>query len=85
MATINQFAEQVTAKYAKIITDQIFLLIQNDRELMHEYLRLVEANGLNSVNQQIGKYIKSRFNLSNDESRQTSPTSTLIQSHQEFV
>ena len=40
----------------KRITNEVFLIIQNDRELMYEYLRLVESIGLDSVNQAIGKY-----------------------------
>jgi hypothetical protein len=84
MTPVATFAEQVTSRFAKRITDQVFLLIQSDRELMFQYLRLVEQHGLMNVNQQIGKHIKSRFNLTNDDSRQDSPTSLLIQSHQEF-
>jgi len=59
-------------------------MIQNDRELMYEYLKLVEAHGLITVNQQIGKALKNRFNLSNDAQREFSPQSTLIQSYQQF-
>ena len=85
MSPISKYAERVAAQFSKRITDEMFLLIQKDKNLMHDYLRLVEENGLTEVNQQIGKYIKTRFNLSNDESRQELPESTLIQSHQEFL
>ena len=80
------FAEKALAKFSKQITDEVFLLIQNDRELMHEYLRLVEASGLDAVNQSIGRKVKERFGLQNviDDPREESPRSTLIQSHQRF-
>lgn len=66
------------------ITDEVFLFIQNDHELMYDYLKLVEANTLKTVNQKIGRAIKEKFGLTNDDCRQNSPKSTLIQSHQIF-
>ena len=84
MSKIKKFTEKVLASFSKTITDQVFLSIQNDPELMHEYLRLVEAHGLTVVNQQIGKGVKLRFKLSNDDERQVRPQSTLIQSHTKF-
>ena len=84
MSTISDFAEEVMKKYSKKITDEVFQMIQNDKELMYEYLKLVEVNGLTVVNQQIGKKVKSRFNLENELTRNEIPKSTLIKSHQEF-
>ena len=52
---------------------------------MYEYLRAVEDNGLDTVNQQIGKAIKSQYQLINVNDREDNPSSTLIQSHQKFV
>jgi hypothetical protein len=43
------------------ITNEVFLTIQNNRELMYQYLRAVEEFGLDTVNQQIGKEIKQIF------------------------
>ena len=57
------------------ITNEIFLIIQNDRELMHNYLR---------VNQTIGKEVKKAYKLKNLNDREDNPTCTLIQSHQKF-
>jgi len=48
------------------------------------YLRLVEKEGLDSVNMLIGKIVKERYGLTNDE-RNHEPLSTLIKSYQEFV
>ena len=45
---IKKFADEVLSKFSKEITDQVFLSIQNDRELMHEYLRLVSKEGIDS-------------------------------------
>lgn len=81
---INDFTDEVIGMKNKTITDEIFLLIQNDKTLMQRYLRLVEENTLDAVNRQIGKRIKERYNLTNDKSRNDSPKSTLISSHQEF-
>jgi len=78
------FMEEVCSEKNKSITDEIFLLIQNDRELMSKYLRLVEQDGLDKINQDIGREVKKRYGLSNAESRQENPRSTLIKSHQEF-
>lgn len=81
---INDLIGKVIGLKNKTITDDIFLLIQNDKELMQAYLRLVEENGLDDVNRQIGKGVKLHYNLSNDTGRNNSPKSTLISSHQEF-
>lgn len=81
---INDFIDEVISIKNKTITDEIFLLIQNNKTLMQRYLRLVEENTLDIVNRQIGKRIKKQYNLSNDINRNDSPKSTLISSHQEF-
>jgi hypothetical protein len=84
MSNLADFTKRVLALFSKSITDQVFLSIQNDRKLMHEYLKLVEEKGLTVVNQQIGRSVKKRFGLSNDDQRQEEPKSTLIQSHTKF-
>jgi len=82
--TPAQLAQETIAQMNKRITNEIFLLIQNDRRLMYEYLRAVEDNGLDTVNQQIGKAIKTRYQLINLNERENNPSCTLIQSHQKF-
>lgn len=84
---VTGFADEVLGKFAKQITGEVFLMIQNDRELMHKYLRLLEHNKLDTVNQWIGRRVKERFGLENedgDDAREEEPLSTLIQSHQKF-
>ncbi len=82
--TSKEIAQQAICKMNKQITNEIFLIIQNDRELMHEYLRAVEESGLDTVNQTIGKEVKSFYQLFNIDDREDNPDCTLIQSHQKF-
>ena len=79
----QELAEKTIQSFNKRITDEVFLHIQNDRELMHDYLRTVTEYGIDTVNRTIGKAVKTSYCLSNAE-RQEEPTSTLIQSHQKF-
>ena len=81
---ITTFADKVISQKNKSITDDIFLLIQNNKDLMQEYLQLVEKNGISSVNMRIGRRIKEEYKLTNAE-RNEEPLSTLIKSHQEFA
>lgn len=81
---INELIAAVIAAKNKRITDEVFLLIQNDREFMQDYLRLVEEKGLDSVNQLIGAGVKKKYSLENDDQRNSEPESSLIQSHQQF-
>lgn len=82
--TPNNIAQDAIAILNRRITDEIFLIIQNDRGLMQHYLQAVAAgNGHDAVNQQIGKEVKRAYGLTNAE-REGSPSSTLIQSHQKF-
>jgi predicted ATP-grasp superfamily ATP-dependent carboligase len=53
-------------------------------EMMREYLRAVEKNGLDSVNMTIGKRVKTSYKLVNLNDREDNPSCTLIQSHQIF-
>jgi len=84
MAEIKDFSDKVLDKFVEAITDNVFLTIQEDRELLQEYLRLVSDKGLDTVNQQFGKAVKKRFNLDNAPRRQDNPKSFLIKSHQVF-
>lgn len=82
--TTKEIAQQAIRKMNKQITNEIFLIIQNDRDLMHAYLRAVEKSGLDTVNQTIGKEVKSSYQLVNIDDREDNPDCTLIQSHQKF-
>lgn len=82
--TAQQLTEEAIRIFNTKITNEIFLLIQNDRNLMHSYLRAVEEHGLDNVNQTIGKAVKQSYNLTNLNDREENPSCTLIQSHQKF-
>lgn len=80
----KEIAQEAIGILNKKITNEVFMTIQNDRSLMLEYLRAVEDNGLDSVNQIIGKEVKAVYKLTNIDEREDKPTCTLIQSHQKF-
>ena len=80
----TEIANAAIAKLNRRITNEVFLTIQNDRELMLPYLRAVEELGLDTVNQQIGKAVKASYQLVNDAERENNPSCTLIQSQQIF-
>jgi len=80
----KQIAQRAIAILNKRITNEVFLTIQNNRELMLEYLRAVEENGLDTVNQTIGREVKAAYQLANVTEREDNPSCTLIQSHQKF-
>jgi hypothetical protein len=79
----EEIAKAAVSLFNKRITNEIFLTIQNDRGLMHAYLRAVERDGLDAVNQAIGKHVKVKYDLTNAD-REKNPSCTLIQSHQKF-
>ncbi len=80
----KEIAEEAIKRMNKRITNEIFLIIQNDRDLMREYLRSLETSSLDTVNQTIGKEIKKAYGLVNINEREDNPSCTLIQSHQKF-
>jgi hypothetical protein len=82
---IKELVEEVIACKNKTITDEVFLLIQKNRDFMQKYLQLVHEKGVQTVNQQIGKMVMTKYGLTPDTGRNSDPQSTLIaSSHQEF-
>lgn len=84
MMNSSEIAKEAIERLNKRITNEIFLIIQNDRGLMKEYLRCVANEGLDHVNQTIGKAVKNAYYLKNIDDREDNPSCTLIQSHQKF-
>jgi len=82
--TPEEIAKEAIQILNKRITNEIFVIIQENRSLMQKYLRAIESNGLNSVNQTIGKEVKDAYKLLNINDREDTPSCTLIQSHQKF-
>lgn len=78
---MEQFMKKVLDQFTKDITDKIFLMIQNDNKLMGKYLDLLDRHkeniALDTLNSNIGKYIKNRLNL-DDINECKNPKSTLI-------
>ena len=81
---LSEFNEEVLKRFSLEITDLVFLMIQEDRDLMQMYLAAVGNKGKGAVNRSLGKAIKARFKLDNLPTREDSPRSSLISSHQEF-
>ncbi len=81
---IKDFTSKLIAAFDKQITDQVFLFIESERELMSNYLNTVANNELNVVNSSIAKAIKKHYELQNLDSKNESPKSKLIESYEEF-
>ncbi len=84
MKIFKNIADAAISRMNKKITDEVFLIIQNDRELMQDYLHAVELKGQDTVNRFIGKAKKTQYHLTNMDDREDNPSCTLIQSHQKF-
>ena len=80
----SEVAKKAIKKMNCRITDEVFLLIQNDAELMQDYLLSVQEHGILQVNTTIGKEVRKAYSLENAPERQGEPRSTLIKSHQIF-
>jgi hypothetical protein len=82
---IKDFVDEVISCKNKTITDEVFLLIQNNKGFMKKYLRLVEEKGLDVVNRHIGQAVWRKYNLTPETGHiNTEPESTLVSSYQEF-
>ena len=80
----KDIAQKAIEKLNKQITNEVFLIIQNDKNLMHNYLKAIEKKGLDIVNRAIGMEVKKQYKLVNINDREENPSCTLIQSHQKF-
>ena len=82
---IKDLVDEVIALKNKTITDEVFLMIQNNRDFMQKYLQLVHEKGVKTVNQHIGKMVMTKYNLTPDSGRNNDPQSTLLfSSYQEY-
>ncbi len=82
--TIEEFAQKVTDKFNEELTDLVFQYIENDSELMQDYLKLVSERNLDTVNKALGRKIKEKFGVDNLD-RNNKPKSKLIQSYTKHV
>lgn len=78
-------ADKAMDKLNRRLTDLVFLTIQNDRGLMPEFMDAVGKFGWETVNQNIGRRVESRYNLErNGKKRNDMPESILAFSYSEL-
>ena len=80
MSAITEFNKKVINEFVESITDRVFLMIEDDKDLMAEYLRLISDNTLNAVNTSLGLAVKELLKLENIEIEEE-PASFLIRSY----
>jgi hypothetical protein len=78
--SVNEYAEQVVDRFIYEITDHLFLSIEQDDDLMREYMTNVNRYGLDNLNMAIGLKIKEKLSLENGEENKK-PKSRLIKSY----
>jgi len=76
----HEYAEQVVDHFIREITDNVFLSIERDDDVMREYMTNVNRFGLDAVNKAIGLKIKERLSLQNGEENKK-PKSRLIKTY----
>lgn len=84
MSQFDNFFNEVFDKFSKDITDKIFLMIENDPELMDKYSSLVgdDKKVKDKLNTELGRAIKKKYNLENIKEN-NNPESSLIKSYTE--
>lgn len=81
MKQTQDLAETALSKVIENLTDQVFIAIENDPELLKTYQGLIAENNAKVVNSEIGRHIRTRLGLTNTE-RATAPQSSLIKTYQ---
>ena len=83
--TLNQFQQKALSQFTKEITDIFFLYIENDKDLMQEYLRVIgRESTLDNTNMALGAAVKEWFALANGVEN-SNPKSKLIMSYTEHL
>lgn len=83
METQQAFIEAIMIEFEKRITDKVFLMIENDRELFHRWLDLLAETPRDVINSSIAQAIGKRFDLESTNINDN-PKSFLIKSFHEF-
>jgi len=83
---LTKFCEDVLNEFKNNITDAVFCYLQNDKELMSRYLKLVKdyGKGKQTVNSQLAQAITREFELKSTEHKNVVPNSVLIESFTEL-
>lgn len=79
--------QEVFPKFEKEITDQIFLFIENDKELLKQYLDVLSENkdlSLGDVHRSIARMIANRYGLEKNGVEVNEPKSKLIQTYSQL-
>jgi|GEM_PF-5380361 len=77
-----EIANKAIEKMNRKLIDEVFLIIQNDRELISNYLYAVEGSKLGEVNSEIARQIGRAYGLKGIKNkRNNNPNCTLIKSH----
>jgi thiaminase len=83
--SLADFEEKALTKFTREITDIFFCYIENDRDLLQEYLRVTcREDGLDITNMALGKRVKEWFGLENDDEC-PNPKSKLIKSYTKHI
>lgn len=83
--TLNQFQQKALSQFTKEITDIFFSYIENDKELLQDYLRVIGGeNTLDNTNMTLGAAVKEWFGLENGNEN-SNPKSKLIRSYTEHI
>lgn len=81
---VKSLLDAVKSRIEKDQTDVAFLIIENDRELMKQYLDAVASHGLHDLNRSIGKEIGSRRGQKATFHENSAQLSRLIQTYSTF-
>ena len=84
MISLKEFEKNVIDKFTETITDRTFIMIEQEKELLQEYLDLLGKHPRKTVNSSLAKAIKKRFDLKNKIPNNKEPKSLLIKSFTEF-
>lgn len=80
---LETFKNQALEQFTKKITDIFFQYIEQDRQLLQDYLSTIgRESDLDTVNKCLGKAVKDHFNLENGNEN-NDPKSKLIKSYTE--
>ena len=82
---LQDFREKALTQFTREITDIFFCYIENDKELLQDYLRVIgRENTLDNTNMTLGAAVKEWFHLENGDVN-PNPKSKLIRSYTEHL
>ncbi len=75
---ICEFNEVIIKRFSQELTDRVFLMIQEDRDLMQLYLDAVGEHGKKTVNSHLAKAVGEHFGTTGQDECQAEPKALLI-------